>query len=64
MTLPSAPSEAQRAYFYRLALAVLAGLVVAGIVSADDLPTWANIVAAVFAIAPTALATANTSTKG
>lgn len=56
------PSEATRAYFYRLALAVFAALVIVGIIAGDDLPVWANIAAALFGIAPAALATANTDT--
>ena len=57
------PSEAARAYFYRVALAVLAVLVLVGVISGEDLPVWANVAAAVFAVAPPALATLNTSTK-
>lgn len=57
------PSEKTRAYFYRVALAVLAVLVLVGVISGEDLPVWANVAAAVFAVAPPALATMNTSTK-
>lgn len=57
-------TERQRAYWYRLALAVIAVLIVAGIVSGDDLPTWAELVAAALGLGSTGLATANTSTRG
>jgi hypothetical protein len=57
-------TERQRAYWYRLALGFLAVLVLAGIVSGDDLPVWADLVAAALGLGSAGLATANTSTSG
>lgn len=56
------PSQTTRAYFYRVAAAVLAGLVLAGVITGDDLPVWLNIVAAVLGISAPTLAAFNTST--
>lgn len=64
MDLSKLTSEPVRAYLYRLALAALAALVIWGVVDAEDLPTWANIVGAVLAVGSAGLASANTSIKG
>lgn len=56
-------TEAKRAYFYRIALVVLLLLVGYGIVSKDDLPLFAELIAAVLGLGSAALATKNTSTK-
>ncbi len=55
-------SEAKRAYFYRIALAVMALAAAIGVVKGDDLPLWINIVGAVLGIGSAGLATANTKT--
>ena len=56
--------ESTRAYFYRLAVAVLALLVVVGVVRGDDLPAILEVAAAVLGITSAGLAAANTTTKG
>lgn len=57
------PSEPTRAYIYRIALAVLAVLVVYGLLGPDEVPVWTEVVSAVLGIGATSLATANTSTR-
>ncbi len=64
MDLSRFTSDPARAYFYRVALAVLAGLVVWGFVDPDNIPVVAEIVAAVLGLGTAGLATRNTSTKG
>lgn len=55
--------ERVRAYFYRLAGAVLAALVAFDVIDGGDLPVILNVVAAVLGLAATGLAVANTSAK-
>lgn len=57
------PNEAQRAYIYRIALAVLAILVARGFIADGEAPMWAEIIGSVLAIGSTGLAVANTSTR-
>lgn len=56
-------SETTRAYFYRVALAVIALLVFFNVLDADSVPQWTEVVGAVLAIGAPALASANTSTR-
>lgn len=64
MDLSRLTSEPARAYFYRLALAVIAALVLYGVLAPGDIPVWAEIVAALLGLGSAGLATGNTSTKG
>lgn len=54
-------NEATRAYWYRVFLAIIAILVVKGIVTQEEASYYGALVAALL---PTALAAKNTSTKG
>ena len=58
------PTEKQRAYIYRILLAVLPLLVLYGIISDGEAAQYAIVGAALLGVAADALATANTSTKG
>lgn len=60
MNLP----EAKRAYFYRIALALLALAVVLKLVGPDETEGIAELVAALLGVGSAGLATKNTSTKG
>ena len=55
--------ETTRAYLYRVAGAAFALLVAYGIIAPGDVPLWTLLLAAVFGLGPSALATANTSRK-
>ena len=57
------PSPKQRAYIYRILLAVLPLLVLYGIISDAEAAQYAIVGAALLGVAADALATANTSTK-
>ena len=57
------PTEKQRAYIYRILLAVLPLLVLYGIISDGEAAQYAIVGAALLGVAADALATANTSTK-
>lgn len=62
--MPKNLTEPTRAYIYRVALAVLALLVIYGVVSAGaPVNGWAELITAVLGIGSAGLATANTSTK-
>lgn len=52
-----------RAYLYRIALAVIAVLVVAGRLAGDDVQVYTDLIAALLGIPTSALAVANTSTS-
>jgi hypothetical protein len=54
------PSEATRAYIYRVLLAIIPILTVYGIVDGNDAAVWIGLAGAVLG---QGLATANTSTK-
>lgn len=54
-------SEATRAYIYRIALVVAVLLVAYGFIGDAESQVWLQLVAAVLAIGPAALATKNTS---
>ena len=56
-------NEPTRAWLYRIALAVIAILVVYGVVSEGEAAHWALLIAAVLGIGEGALASANTTTK-
>lgn len=56
-------SEAQRAYFYRVALTTLGLLVIYGLVKADEVPVWLNLVGAILGVGSSGLAAKHTSTK-
>jgi hypothetical protein len=62
MYLQSIP-ESTRGYLYRVALAVGALLVGYGLIEKGDAPMWLMLLAAVFGVGPSALATANTKVK-
>lgn len=55
-------NESTRAYLYRIALAVSVLLVAYGVISEARADVWLQVILAVLAIAPSALATKNTST--
>ena len=57
------PTEKQRAYIYRILLAVLPLLVLYGIISDGEAAQYAIVGAALLGVAADALATANTKTK-
>ena len=57
------PTEKQRAYIYRILLAVLPLLVLYGIISDAEAAQYAIVGAALLGVAADALATANTKTK-
>ena len=54
------PSEATRAWIYRVLVAVLPILTVYGVVNESDVVLWLNLAAALLGVG---LATANTTTK-
>ena len=54
-------NESQRAYVYRIVLALVPLAVIYGVVQEQDVAVWVGLAAAVLG---TGLATANTSTKG
>jgi len=56
-------TEPRRAYIYRVALAVMALLVLYGLVGVDEAPAWIVVIGAVLGVGTTGLATLNTSTK-
>lgn len=56
----NAPSEATRAYFYRIVLALQPVIVAYGVVSSELAALWISVISAVLV---TGLATANTSTS-
>lgn len=56
-------SEAQRAYFYRVALTILGLLALYGFVKSEDVPTWLNLVGALLGVGSSGLAAKHTSTK-
>lgn len=56
-------NESTRAYFYRIALAVLSVLGLYGVVNQDELPVYAEVAAAVLSVSSAGLAVKYTSTK-
>lgn len=55
-------NEATRAYLYRIVLAVIPILVVAGYVAGDQAELWLGLAAAVLGVGSAGLAARNTST--
>jgi hypothetical protein len=56
-------TESRRAYFYRVALALMAVLTVYGVIDADTAPLWLAVVFAVLGLGTSGLAAVNTSTN-
>lgn len=56
-------TEARRAWFYRVALAVMALLTAYGVIDSDTAPIWLAVVFAALGLGTSGLAAANTSTK-
>ena len=56
-------TEQRRAYFYRAATAIMALLVVYGVVDSETAPLWLAVVFAVLGLGTSGLATLNTSTS-
>jgi hypothetical protein len=59
----TALDERTRAYLYRIALSVIALLVVLGRLASDEVQVWTDLLAALLGIPTSALAVANTSTE-
>jgi hypothetical protein len=57
-------SDTQRAYWYRIALALLAVASMLKLAGPDDIEVYAEVAMALLGIESTGLATKNTSTKG
>lgn len=55
--------ENQRAYIYRVCVALIPILVAAGIVAGGDAQLWLGLAAAVLGVGSAGLATANTTTS-
>lgn len=56
-------NEATRAYLYRIVGAVLALLLIYGIVGSDQIDSWDALIQALLGLGVTGLAVKNTSTK-
>lgn len=56
-------TEPRRAYLYRVALAVIAILVLVGLLTEESVAEWAELVAALLGVGTTGLAVGNTSTR-
>lgn len=57
------PSEATRAYIYRIVLALSVVALVYGVVTQEQVDAWLQVIGAVVGVVTGGLATANTSTK-
>ena len=63
VNFPDFTNERTRAYLYRIAVAAIPLLVVAGVLSSEDAAIWLGVAAAVLGVSTAGLATANTTTK-
>lgn len=57
------PTEAQRAYFYRVALTLLGLLAIYGLIRKEDIPAWLEFIGALLGVGSSGLAAKHTSTK-
>lgn len=56
-------TESRRAWLYRIVVAAIPLLVIAGVVSSEDAAAWIALAAAILGVGAAGLATVNTTTK-